>query len=196
MGRKAGRTPEQTRRLALDAAAKVFRTHGVGATLDDVARAAGLSKGGLVYHFKSKDELLRALIDDIIDGWRQVVMDELEPGDDAPGRLMRAYVRANLKRRHDHHEMRDAFALSVQLVSDPQVAAALEADGERWAADLAGDGLPDDVVRLIVAAADGAGVLSEWGGSDETSSTTLGRQLVALTRAPDALSRLLADTDR
>lgn len=61
MGRTTGRSPEDTRRLVLDAAASAIRTHGIGATLDLVAREAGISKGGLVYHFPSKTALLVAL---------------------------------------------------------------------------------------------------------------------------------------
>lgn len=196
MGRKAGRSPEQTRRLALDAAAEVFRTQGVGATLDDVARVAGLSKGGLVYHFKSKDELLRALVSDLADSWREAVMAKLDPDDDQPGRLTRAYVRASLQGEHERHEVRDAIALSIQLVADPKVAEVLQADAERWAADLQDDGLPADVVRLVVSAADGAGALPEWGSGDAEDSAALCRQLIGLTRAPKPLSRLLADAQR
>jgi len=38
-------------------------TSGAGASLDAVARAAGVTKGGLLYHFGSRDGLETALID-------------------------------------------------------------------------------------------------------------------------------------
>jgi AcrR family transcriptional regulator len=196
MGRKAGRTPEQTRRLALDAAATVFRTQGVGATLDDVARVAGLSKGGLVYHFKSKDELLRALVTDIIDAWREAVIAKLDPEDSAPGRLTRAYIRACLADDHDQHELRDAIALSVQLATDAQVAAAMNADAARWAADLQDDGLPGDVIRIIIAAADGASTLPEWSTGETEENAALCRHLIALSHAAEPFNRFLVDASR
>lgn len=46
----------------LDATEEVLCTRGVaGLTLDAVARATGVSKGGLLYHFRSKDALSSAM---------------------------------------------------------------------------------------------------------------------------------------
>jgi AcrR family transcriptional regulator len=47
----------------LDAALKAFAAHGfAGTRIDDIARLAGLSKGGIYTHFKSKDEIFEALL--------------------------------------------------------------------------------------------------------------------------------------
>lgn len=56
--------PEPTTRAALlDAAGRLVRQHGASAlTLDAVAREAGVSKGGLLYHFPSKEALITAMI--------------------------------------------------------------------------------------------------------------------------------------
>jgi AcrR family transcriptional regulator len=57
---------EETRpkvRRILDAAASVFARRGFDqARMDDVAGEAGVSKGGLYLHFKSKEELFDALV--------------------------------------------------------------------------------------------------------------------------------------
>jgi AcrR family transcriptional regulator len=46
----------------LDAAEDLICTRGIaGFTLDAVAQAAGVSKGGLLYHFNSKDSLISGL---------------------------------------------------------------------------------------------------------------------------------------
>ena len=43
----------------LDVAVRVFRERGYdGSTLDDVARAAGITKASIYYHVRSKEELL------------------------------------------------------------------------------------------------------------------------------------------
>lgn len=61
-------TPEARREAILAAAVGEFAQYGFAATTTDViARAAGLSKGGLYWHFKSKDEILVALLDQIFD---------------------------------------------------------------------------------------------------------------------------------
>jgi AcrR family transcriptional regulator len=51
----------------LAAARRVFGELGyVGATVDDIARAAGCSKGAFYFHFASKDEAFVALLEDWI----------------------------------------------------------------------------------------------------------------------------------
>jgi AcrR family transcriptional regulator len=61
-------TPEARRQAILEAAIGVFAQHGFdAATTDDIARAAGLSKGGLYWHFKSKDDILAAILVQLFD---------------------------------------------------------------------------------------------------------------------------------
>jgi len=56
---------ETTRRRILDAAHKLYAERGWAATpLDDVARAANVSKGAVYHHFSDKTELLRAVYED------------------------------------------------------------------------------------------------------------------------------------
>ncbi|KSW29400.1 TetR/AcrR family transcriptional regulator [Cellulomonas sp. B6] len=53
-----------TRDRILDALQDVLLEDGPGgATLDAVAERAGVSKGGLLYHFRSKDDLFEGLLD-------------------------------------------------------------------------------------------------------------------------------------
>jgi AcrR family transcriptional regulator len=56
-----------TRARLLDAAARVYAERGfAGATLDDVAKEAGLTKGAVYGHFGSKDNLLVALMEEYL----------------------------------------------------------------------------------------------------------------------------------
>lgn len=55
---------EDSRRQVLDAAIKTLAARGLAATsIQDIADAAGLSKGAVHYHFESKDELLERVLD-------------------------------------------------------------------------------------------------------------------------------------
>ncbi|WGW11040.1 TetR/AcrR family transcriptional regulator [Saxibacter everestensis] len=57
-------TAQQTREKILDALEKVLVQDGPQAvTLEAVAKSAGVSKGGLLYHFGSKQELIGGLVD-------------------------------------------------------------------------------------------------------------------------------------
>jgi AcrR family transcriptional regulator len=184
MGRTAGRGAGDTRRLVLEAASEVFRTRGTGATLDDVAQQAGVSKGGLVYHFPSKDALVRALVATMLEEFRTAVHACVDPDDDRPGRLVRAYVRASLSAL-DSGEAREASALIAQLITTPAVAEVARADAAQWRGDLADDGLPADVITLVISAADGASVAPLWGATlARGERDRLVDRLVGLTRQP------------
>lgn len=57
------RRPDARPDEILDAALEVFGAQGfAGARLDDIARAAGVSKGTLYLYFESKEEMFRAMI--------------------------------------------------------------------------------------------------------------------------------------
>src|SRR5579863_9163351 len=52
-----------TRTRILDVALELFSEHGFdGTTLQQIADRLGVTKAALYYHFRSKDDLLRALI--------------------------------------------------------------------------------------------------------------------------------------
>ena len=61
---------QRTRRQLLEAAQRVFADGGYeGATVDDIAEAAGCSKGAYYFHFASKEEALVALLDEWAAYW-------------------------------------------------------------------------------------------------------------------------------
>ncbi|MGZ4737070.1 MAG: TetR family transcriptional regulator [Acidimicrobiia bacterium] len=76
-------TPERrramTRQHLLDAAAVVFARAGFhGATIDEIAKTAGFTKGAVYSNFTSKDDLFLALLDDRIDRQFAIVAEVLE----------------------------------------------------------------------------------------------------------------------
>lgn len=63
MVRKTRAEALATREQLLDAAERVFLAHGVGnSTLEQVAAAAGLTRGAVYHHFTSKAEIFEALV--------------------------------------------------------------------------------------------------------------------------------------
>ncbi|SNR34737.1 TetR family transcriptional regulator C-terminal domain-containing protein [Puniceibacterium sediminis] len=68
--KKPSRIQLRNRRKILDAALDVFSQHGFrGATLDQIAEAAGLSKPNMLYYFDSKEAIHVALLNALMDEW-------------------------------------------------------------------------------------------------------------------------------
>lgn len=60
--------PDARKRQILEAATAVFARRGFdGASMDDIVRESGISKGGLYWHFKSKDEIIAAILRQFFD---------------------------------------------------------------------------------------------------------------------------------
>ena len=61
------RDGRSTREAILEAAGRLIHVHGYKATsLDDVLRESGVGKGNFYYHFRSKEELGHAILDQLV----------------------------------------------------------------------------------------------------------------------------------
>lgn len=82
-----------TKRKILDAAAEIARDHGPGnLSLDAVAAKAGVSKGGLLYHFRSKDKLLEAVVEGFVQSFDEMLLDRQQAKKGSPNSLVQAYL--------------------------------------------------------------------------------------------------------
>lgn len=79
----------------LDAANKVIAEKGLSSfTLDEVAKKAGISKGGLLYHYPSKDKLMRGLIENYIELFENKITErERTLPADSPSNWLVSYIR-------------------------------------------------------------------------------------------------------
>ena len=79
---KPSRIQQRNRTRILDAALDVFSQHGFrGATLDQIAQAAGLSKPNILYYFSGKEEIHVTLLNGLMDTWL-APMREIDPEGD------------------------------------------------------------------------------------------------------------------
>lgn len=98
--RPLSRIQQRNREAILDAALEVFSQYGFrGATLDQIAEAAGLSKPNVLYYYPSKEAIHAELLEHLLDVWLQPLRD-LDPGGDPMGELL-AYVRRKLDMSRD-----------------------------------------------------------------------------------------------
>ena len=93
-----------------------------GATLDQIAEAAGLSKPNLLYYFPSKDAIYTALLEGLLDTW----LDPLHAldADGDPVAEILAYAHRKLLMSRDYPRESRLFANEI-LAGAPQIGAVL-----------------------------------------------------------------------
>src|SRR6201995_4914527 len=85
--RLAGKEDSSKRRQILDGASKVFMALGFdGASMGEIARAAGVSKGTLYVYFADKSRLFEAIVEEEVLGHGQVEFN-FDPARDVPTTL-------------------------------------------------------------------------------------------------------------
>ena len=120
------RIQQKNRATILDAALDVFSAQGFrGATVDQIANAAGLSKPNLLYYFPSKEAMHAALLTKLMDTWLNPLR-ELDPAGDPMQEIM-AYVHRKLQMSRDFPRESRLFANEI-VQGAPRIHAALSMD--------------------------------------------------------------------
>jgi AcrR family transcriptional regulator len=148
---------ENTRTRILEAAGQVVLERGAaGLTLEAVAAAAELSKGGLLYHFGTKEELLMAMVDRLIEVTETRIQAH-RTTDTAPGSWARGYIRACAV--DDVPENDPTGRLGVALLAAgatrPDLTASLRERQATWRQRLHDDGIDPANAQIARLAADG-----------------------------------------
>jgi TetR/AcrR family transcriptional regulator len=95
--------------IILDAALGIFSLHGFrGATIDQIADAAGMSKPNLLYYFASKEEIHRRLLTEMLDLWLDPLRELDAEGDPIPE--LRSYIRRKIEMARDFPRESRLFA--------------------------------------------------------------------------------------
>ena len=146
-----------TKTRILETAAQVVLENGVaGLTLEAVAKAAGLSKGGLLYHYGSKEALLSAMVERLVEVTEQRIAASRET-DAPPGDWLRGYLRAcSVEGLPESDPVgRLAVALLAAGALDPALLEPLRARQAVWREELLRDGIDPAMAWIVRLAADG-----------------------------------------
>jgi TetR/AcrR family transcriptional regulator len=106
------RIQEEKEERILEAALDVFSAHGFrGSTVDQIAEVAGLSKPNLLYYFRTKEAMHRALIDRVLFTWLEPLRAFDAKGD--PESEIRSYIRRKLEMARDFPRASRLFANEI-----------------------------------------------------------------------------------
>ena len=98
--KKTSRIQTRNRGVILDAALEVFSRHGYrGATLDQIASDAGLSKPNILYYFEGKEDIHLTLLNKLMQVWLDPLK-AIDPEGDPAAEIL-AYVQRKLDMARD-----------------------------------------------------------------------------------------------
>ena len=106
-----------TRQQLLDAAEHVFLAQGVaGTSLNDIAVAAGTTRGAIYWHFKDKADLFNAMMERVAMPMQQALalVDAADEEDPLPG--LKKAVRSALRQTVSDPQTRRVFEVATHMV--------------------------------------------------------------------------------
>jgi AcrR family transcriptional regulator len=180
----------------VDIAIDCFALHGFqGTSIDRIARAAGVTKGALYYHFRDKEDLLLEAVKNRIGEFERHVLDAVAASDDTHERLRRVVDACFVTATASNHR-RFIITLMVEaLDTNPRLSEQFRKVLRRmrgFLADVIADGQRRGTMRADVAPVDAAALIA---------GTIMGAEIqhyqdpgeVELRRVLDAHLRQLAD---
>jgi AcrR family transcriptional regulator len=128
----------QTRERLIDAAARLFGERGfAGASLDDVAEEAGLTKGAVYSNFASKEDLIQAVLDERLEPRLMGVAAVAHEPRSTDDRIREAGRRFGEVLEQEQSLSLLAFEYMIQAARDPALAARFRDRNRAALADLA-----------------------------------------------------------
>ena len=157
--------PPAARDAVLDAFERILIDGGErAATLEATARAAGVSKGGLLYHFSSRE----ALIDAVLARFLELVDADIDELERAPEGAVAYYVRSAVAEGHPLDQAGVAAARLAQSGS-PAAVRVIRAVRQRWLGAVRRHVADPTVALAITLIGDGLYYDSALHGDDEQS---------------------------
>lgn len=113
--------PESVRKQILEAAVRILvRRGGRMLTLDAVAEQAGITKGGLIHHFSSRDVLVHGMFDFLREHFEKALELLMNEDPEPVGRFARAYLRTTLQSVRFDLES-DGMPVYIAVMAEPEL---------------------------------------------------------------------------
>jgi AcrR family transcriptional regulator len=143
-----------TRQHILEAANQIVQREGAAhLTIDAVAREAGLSKGGVLYHFPSKNALVEGMITLLCEGFESDLAQALTREKAGSGQWLRAYIRASTQTTQEENDA--TTGLLAAVATKPHLLDPIRRDFARWQEQAEHDGLSPALATVLRLAVDG-----------------------------------------
>lgn len=127
---KTGRIRERNSENILAAAEQEFVLHGFkGTSMQAIADRAGVPKANIHYYFKNKANLYRALLENILTVWNEVLAD-MSPESD-PAEILELFIRTKVQLAYSHPNASKIFAMEI-IQGAPYLKDYISVDMRHW----------------------------------------------------------------
>ncbi len=150
------------REQILRAAAQLVREQGVAhLTMEAVAEQAHVSKGGVLYHFPTKEELVKSMVNHIMDQFTANMERTALSDEEGVGRWTRAYVWETFKLLEGVPDM--TVGLLAASSENPELLKPVQDHYDTWQLRIENDEIDPVLATIIRLAADGLWFIELFG---------------------------------
>jgi AcrR family transcriptional regulator len=154
-------TPGSTKYRIMNAAEDIVASLGAShLTFDEVAKRTGISKGGILYHFPSKKDLMRAMLlrvtTDFDNKRREIAANIEQTGLVAA----KTYIRASFE--ENEGDRPSSSAVLAAAANDPELLAVMRQHYKATFKEIRAHGKKSSLMALLVAAVDGIWLLDAF----------------------------------
>lgn len=144
----------ETKEQILRAAAEIINVEGVfSLTLEAVAKKAGISKGGLLYHFPSKDDLLEGMVKFLMQSFVNDINATVSEDTREKGKWIRAYVTLTFNQAEEDIDMNTAFLAAV--ATNPELLKQMAKSLQEVHTNIENDNINPIIATIVRLAVDG-----------------------------------------
>jgi AcrR family transcriptional regulator len=138
----------------LHAASKVVSERGIfNLTLEAVAEQAGISKGGLLYHYPSKEALVKGMVEHLASNYQKKIAETAEADPMDKGKWTRSFIDVTFNQSYENKDM-NAGLLAAKAVNSDLLEPIRHAY-KNWQHEIENDGLDPIKATIIRLAIDG-----------------------------------------
>ncbi|MGF7184614.1 AcrR family transcriptional regulator [Desulfitispora alkaliphila] len=156
----------------LNAASKVVSEKGIfNLTLEAVAKEAGLSKGGLLYHYPSKIALVEGMVEHLTTSYDTKISEQAKAESGDKGRWLRAYVDVTFNKAYENKDMN--YGLMAAKAVDEELLDPIRNLYIKWQEHIENEGVDPIEATIIRLATDGiwlAEIFDLYNIDDETKN--------------------------
>lgn len=132
------------------AAQRIINSKGVShLTLENIAKEAGISKGGLLHYFPNKNALISESIKEVLENYSEE-MEELDAKDDNAGHFLRSYTEVSL-----NNPQQLTSGLLAAIAINPDLLKPIQDHYKNWQSKIEDDELDPVLATIIRLAVDG-----------------------------------------